>query len=121
MTLVTFWILLAVKCPLENYSKPYGCATAMPPAWGLTDTGLCAALRAMQILALEFISKYEKRSRKRRGAKCPRGDTQSCGELFFPVLYRLIEKSHEIVVTRILVGIKSESNRSKLRIRRGKS
>ena len=34
-TLVTFWILLAVKCPLENYSKPYGCATAIPPAWGL--------------------------------------------------------------------------------------
>ena len=35
MTLVTFWILLAAKCPLENYSKPYGCTTAMPPAWGL--------------------------------------------------------------------------------------
>ena len=35
LTLVTFWILLAVKCPLENYSKPYGSATAMPPAWGL--------------------------------------------------------------------------------------
>ena len=33
LTLVTFWILLAVKCPLENYSKPYGRATAMPTAW----------------------------------------------------------------------------------------
>ena len=38
----------------------------------LTDTGLCGALRAMRILALEFLSKNEKRSRKRRGAKCPR-------------------------------------------------
>ena len=35
LTLVKFWILLAVKCPLEHYSKLYGCATAMPPAWGL--------------------------------------------------------------------------------------
>ena len=34
LTLVTFWILLTVKCPLENYSKPYDRATAMPPAWG---------------------------------------------------------------------------------------
>ena len=38
----------------------------------LTDTGLCGAIRAMRILALEFLSKNEKRSRKRRGAKCPR-------------------------------------------------
>ena len=28
---------LAVKCPLENYSKPYGRVTAMPPAWGLSE------------------------------------------------------------------------------------
>ena len=35
-TLVTFWILLAVKCPLESISKPYGRATAMPTAWGLS-------------------------------------------------------------------------------------
>ena len=40
-------------------------------------------LRAMRIFALEFISKNEDLSRKRRGAKCTRGDTQSCGELFF--------------------------------------
>ena len=32
---MTFWILLAVKCPLENGSKPYGHATAVPPALGL--------------------------------------------------------------------------------------
>ena len=32
---MTFWILLAVKCPIENYSKPYGYAKAMPQAWGL--------------------------------------------------------------------------------------
>ena len=37
LTFVTFWILLAVKCPLKNYSKPYGYATAMPPAWGLKN------------------------------------------------------------------------------------
>ena len=36
-TLVRFWILLAVKCPLESISKPYGRATAMPTAWGLID------------------------------------------------------------------------------------
>ena len=36
MTLVTFWILLAVKCPLESILKLYGRATAMPPAWELT-------------------------------------------------------------------------------------
>ena len=35
LTFVTFWIFSAVKCPLENYSKLYGCATAMPPVWGL--------------------------------------------------------------------------------------
>ena len=46
-------------------------------------------LRAMRIFAPEFISENEELSRKRRGAKCPRGDTQSCGERFFPVLYRL--------------------------------
>ena len=40
-------------------------------------------LRAIRIFALEFISENEELSRKRRGAKCPRGDTQSCGELFF--------------------------------------
>ena len=28
---MTFWTLWALKCPLENYSKPYGRATAMPP------------------------------------------------------------------------------------------
>ena len=48
LTLVTFWILLAVKCPPENYSKPYGRATAMPPAcelillgkiWMMDDVG----------------------------------------------------------------------------------
>ena len=39
-------------------------------------------LRAMRIFALKFISESEELSRKRRGAKCPRGDTQSCGELF---------------------------------------
>ena len=38
-------------------------------------------LRAMQILALEFLSKNKKGSRKRRGPKCLR-NTQSCGELF---------------------------------------
>ena len=38
----------------------------------LSDTGLCGAFRAMRILALEFVSKNENRSRKRRGAKCPR-------------------------------------------------
>ena len=48
--------------------------------------------RAMRILALEFIYKNEKRSRKRRGAKCPRRDTQSCGKLFFSDLYRLTKK-----------------------------
>ena len=37
----------------------------------------------MRIFAFEFISENEVLSRKRRGAKCPRGDTQSCGELFF--------------------------------------
>ena len=36
LTLVTFWILLAVKCPLGNYSKPYGRAMAMSPALGLS-------------------------------------------------------------------------------------
>ena len=46
----------------------------------------------MRILALEFIYKNEKRSRKRRGAKCPRRDTQSCGKLFFSDLYRLTKK-----------------------------
>ena len=30
----------------------------------------------------DFLSKNEKRCRKRRGAKCPRRDTQSRGELF---------------------------------------
>ena len=40
-------------------------------------------LRAMRIFALEFILENEELSRKRRGAECPRGDTQSCGELFF--------------------------------------
>ena len=35
--LVTFWILFAVKFPLENYPKPYGRATAMPPAWRLRN------------------------------------------------------------------------------------
>ena len=50
----------------------------------LSDTGLCGApLRAMRILALEFLSKNEKRSRKRRGAKCPRKGHTACGELFF--------------------------------------
>ena len=42
----------------------------------LTDTGLCVAFRDMRILALEFISKNEKWSRK-------------SGEFFLPVLYRL--------------------------------
>ena len=32
---MTFWILWAVKCSLEKYSKPYGRTTAMSPAWGL--------------------------------------------------------------------------------------
>ena len=32
---MTFWTLLNVKCPLENYSKPYGRATAMPSVWRL--------------------------------------------------------------------------------------
>ena len=40
-----------------------------PRAWALTYTGLCGALRAMRILALEFLSKNDKRSRTRRGAK----------------------------------------------------
>ena len=48
----------------------------------LNDTGLCGALRAMRILALEFLSATKKGS-KRREAKCSRRDTQSCGELFF--------------------------------------
>ena len=38
--LVTFWIFLAVKCPLESISKPYGRATAMPTAWGLIKKNL---------------------------------------------------------------------------------
>ena len=37
----------------------------------------------MRIFALEFISEREELSRRRRGAKCLRGDAQSCGELFF--------------------------------------
>ena len=36
----------------------------------------------MRILALEFKSKNKKGSSKRRRAKCPRGGTQSYGELF---------------------------------------
>ena len=32
---MTFWILLAIKCPLESISKPYGRGTAMSTAWGL--------------------------------------------------------------------------------------
>ena len=32
LTLEIFWILLAVKWPLETISKPYGRATAMPTA-----------------------------------------------------------------------------------------
>ena len=32
---MTFWFLLAVKCPLDAISKPYGRATAIPTAWGL--------------------------------------------------------------------------------------
>ena len=36
-TLVTFWIFLAVKCPLESISKPYGRATTMPTALGLNN------------------------------------------------------------------------------------
>ena len=71
----------------------------------LTDTGLCGALRVIRILALEFLSKNEKRCRKRRGAKCPRRDTQFCGELFFSVLYRLIWKSG---------SIRSQNSESKL-------
>ena len=44
----------------------------------LTDTGLCGALRAMRIVALEFLSKNEK-----RGRNVHERDT------FFSVLYRL--------------------------------
>ena len=52
----------------------------------LTDTGLCGALRAMRIFELEFLSKNEKRSRKRRGAKCPRkGHTVLWRNFFSPV------------------------------------
>ena len=40
-------------------------------------------LGTMRIFALEFSSKNEELSRKRHGAKCPRRDTQSCGQLFF--------------------------------------
>ena len=54
----------------------------------LSDTGLCGALKAMQIFALEFLAKNEEVSRKRRGAKGPRRDTQSCVEMFFLFLYR---------------------------------
>ena len=50
----------------------------------LTDTGLSCALRAMRIFALEFLSKNEKRSRKRHGAKCPRkGHTVLWPTIFF--------------------------------------
>ena len=49
----------------------------------LTDTGLCGALRAMRILAFEFLSKNEKRSRKRRGAKCPRKEHTVLWRTFF--------------------------------------
>ena len=35
----------------------------------LTDTGLFGALRAIRILVLEFLSKNEKRRRKRHGEK----------------------------------------------------
>ena len=44
-------------------------ASELQPA--LTETGLCGALKTMRILALEFVSKNEKRIRKRRGAKFP--------------------------------------------------
>ena len=57
--------------------------------WKLNRCKTVCRLRAIRILALEFISKNEKRSRNMREAKCPRGDTQSCGELFFSVLHRL--------------------------------
>ena len=40
--------------------------------YDLTDTGLCGAFKTIRILALKFLSKNEKRSRKRRGAKYPR-------------------------------------------------
>ena len=55
----------------------------------LTNTGLCGALRVMQTLALEFLSKNEKRSRKRRRAKCPRKGHTVLWPTFFSVLYRL--------------------------------
>ena len=54
-------------------------------------------LWAMRIFALDFISENEELSRKRRGAKCARGDTQSCGELFFPVLHRLTGEDLKLV------------------------
>ena len=38
---MTLWIFLAVKCPLESISKPYGRATAMPTAWGLMPQPYC--------------------------------------------------------------------------------
>ena len=55
----------------------------------LTDTGLCGALRAMRIFAIDFFSKREKRSRKRHGAKCPRKGHTVLWPTFFPILYRL--------------------------------
>ena len=58
----------------------------------LSDTGLCGAFRAMRILALEFVSKNENRSRKRRGAKCPRKGHTVLWPSFVSVLYRLSQK-----------------------------
>ena len=42
----------------------------------------CESL-AMRILALDFVSKNEKRRRKRRGAKCPRKGHTVLGQNFF--------------------------------------
>ena len=61
----------------------------------LTDTGLCEAVRATRILALEFVSKM--RSGVKRGAErdVHERDTQSCGELFFgPVSVKLSKSNN---------------------------
>ena len=37
LTLVTFWNLSAVKCPLENYLKLNWTPESIPTAWGLKN------------------------------------------------------------------------------------
>ena len=66
-----------------RYAAKFQCRFTLKYQFALNRYRTVCRLRAMRIFALEFISENEELSRKRRGAKCPRGDTQSCGELFF--------------------------------------